>query len=416
MSSKNPYDISMLCGRFQLFHKGHQSLVDTALKMSDRILILVGSAQESATERNPFDIQTRIEMIREVYPDSNVIIKPLTDLTHENDITTEWGKYLLKCTRQFIYKIPELMIYGNDESRSGWFSQDDIMDLTEIIVPRSRLPISGTMLREAMIMDDKETWFKYHSPKLHKYYDQLRGQLLEVDFYKKQFASMMNKNPEIAVEVGESIIKLTQTDDAIIYGYSKNDTASTSNKEEVVDDSYHKLITDLKNRSRSCQLGGDLNRKSLTTDNDIATTIIKPLDLSLVPRMEKDNWGCGCMIINDDNEMLMGLRCKATDKKEWSFPGGGVEVGETPLQAIRREIKEETNLEVKHVKYEGVIHKDGCLDFIFSCKDIKSIYELKPQKGEFAKLDWFDTNIIKGMDIFPFTMEALEMLKNKGAI
>jgi cytidyltransferase-like protein len=63
-----PFDIALLCGRFQIFHKAHESLVDVALKMCDRIIILVGSAQEVGTERNPFDVHTRIQMIKEIYP------------------------------------------------------------------------------------------------------------------------------------------------------------------------------------------------------------------------------------------------------------------------------------------------------------------------------------------------------------
>lgn len=173
-----PYDLAFLCGRFQLAHLGHQSLIDTALRMCDRILIFVGSAQEYGTERNPFDIETRIRMLKEIYPQDNVIVKPLPDLSHEDDISPEWGKYVIEKIKLKVYKIPEMMIYGNDESRSGWFDPEDIKDMTEIIVPRSRLPISATMLRNAMIEDDTDTWFKYHDPKLHKFYDELRGQLM----------------------------------------------------------------------------------------------------------------------------------------------------------------------------------------------------------------------------------------------
>lgn len=179
-----PYDCAFLCGRFQLMHKGHEELVNTALKMCDRILILVGSAQEIGTKRNPFDIETRIKMIKEIFPQDNVIVKPLPDLTNEDDITPEWGKYVLTNIKRYIYKVPELMIYGNDEARSKWFDSEDIKDITEIIVPRSRLPISATMLRQALVEDDKDTWFKYHNSRLHKYYDVIRGQLLACDDYK----------------------------------------------------------------------------------------------------------------------------------------------------------------------------------------------------------------------------------------
>jgi nicotinamide-nucleotide adenylyltransferase len=162
-----------------------------ALQMCDRVLILVGSSQEMGTERNPFDIQTRMQMIREIYPYDNVIIKPLADLSNENDITTDWGKYLIDNIEHHIYKKPDIMIYGNDESRSGWFDPDDIMDITEIIVPRNRIPISATQLREALLKNDKETWFRFHSPKLHKYFGRLREELLASKHYSNEFTRLI---------------------------------------------------------------------------------------------------------------------------------------------------------------------------------------------------------------------------------
>lgn len=176
-NNSKPYDVAMLCGRFQVCHEGHESLINTALNMADRVLVLVGSAQEVGTERNPFDVQTRIEMIKEIYPLDNVIVKPLSDLTNEDDISSEWGQYVLKNVRQYLYKLPDLMIYGNDEARSDWFDKEDIKSVTEIIVSRSKNKVSATQMRKLMIEDNREEWFKHHNSKLHKHYDKLRGML-----------------------------------------------------------------------------------------------------------------------------------------------------------------------------------------------------------------------------------------------
>lgn len=184
------YDTGLIVGRFQTFHKGHQSLVETGLNLCDRLYILVGSSQESGTERNPFNISTRMKVIRECYPDTQrVHIYALADLTNENDITTDWGRYVLDNIDRYIYKAPELMIYGNDEARSRWFDMNDIKDTGEFIIPRSRLPISATMLREMMVKDDRKEWMKWVDPKLHKMYDELRAELMSVPFYQE-----MNKN------------------------------------------------------------------------------------------------------------------------------------------------------------------------------------------------------------------------------
>lgn len=189
-----PYDVGLICGRFQTFHKGHEKLFETGLLLCDRLLILVGSAQECGTERNPFNVNTRTKMIKEVYGDNpNIMIYGLSDLTHEDDICIEWGKYLLDNVDHYIYKNPDVMIYGNDESRSGWFDKKDLKNTTELIINRTELPISATMLRQLMVIDDRKEWMKLVNPRLHKMYDELRRELMGVPFYQEMKASLMGR-------------------------------------------------------------------------------------------------------------------------------------------------------------------------------------------------------------------------------
>lgn len=182
-----PYDVGLICGRFQTFHKGHEKLVNTGLLLCDRLLILVGSAQEYGTERNPLNVTTRIKMIREVYGDNpNIMIYGLSDMTNENDICHEWGRYLLNNADRYIYKNPDIMIYGNDESRSDWFDKKDLKNTTELIINRAELPISATLLRDLMISDKRKEWMELVNPKLHKMYDELRRELLGVPYYNSK--------------------------------------------------------------------------------------------------------------------------------------------------------------------------------------------------------------------------------------
>lgn len=188
-----PYDVGLICGRFQTFHKGHEKLVETGLLLCDRLLILVGSAQECGTERNPLNINTRTKMLKAIYgDDTNIMIYGLPDLTNENDIRPEWGRYLLDNADRYIYKNPELMIYGNDESRSAWFAKEDLKYTTELIINRSELPISATMLRELMVRDDRKGWMALVNPRLHKMYDEIRRELMSVEYYQN-LAKQLNK-------------------------------------------------------------------------------------------------------------------------------------------------------------------------------------------------------------------------------
>lgn len=182
-----PYDVGLICGRFQTFHKGHEKLIDTGLMLCDRLLILIGSAQECGTERNPFNINTRTKMLKTVYGDRpEIMIYGLADLTDENDICPECGKYLLQNVDRYIYKNPEVMIYGNDESRSGWFDKKDLKNTTELIINRAKLPISATILRQLMIEDKRREWMGLVNPKLHKMYDELRNELMATEFYSRK--------------------------------------------------------------------------------------------------------------------------------------------------------------------------------------------------------------------------------------
>lgn len=189
-----PYDVGLICGRFQTFHIGHESLVETGLKLCDRILLLVGSAQEYGTERNPYNINTRTKMLKSIYGDSpSIMIYGLADMTDENDIRPEWGRYLLDNVDRYIYKAPELMIYGNDESRSSWFAPEDIRDTSEFIVNRGRIPVSATMVREAMVFDKRKEWMAMVNPKLHKMYNELRDELMTVPFYQQMVKQVSMK-------------------------------------------------------------------------------------------------------------------------------------------------------------------------------------------------------------------------------
>ena len=58
------YDWAVCIGRFQLFHDAQLALLREALRLAPRCAVLVGSAHNARSPRNPFTFTERVEMIR----------------------------------------------------------------------------------------------------------------------------------------------------------------------------------------------------------------------------------------------------------------------------------------------------------------------------------------------------------------
>ncbi|MEX0874260.1 MAG: NUDIX domain-containing protein [Actinomycetota bacterium] len=77
-------------------------------------------------------------------------------------------------------------------------------------------------------------------------------------------------------------------------------------------------------------------------------------------------------LIVREGKVLLIRRGKEPYKDHWSLPGGGIERGERVREAVRREVNEETGLEVDvgHVagyREERVGQDDHCIIIAFNC-------------------------------------------------
>lgn len=106
--------------------------------------------------------------------------------------------------------------------------------------------------------------------------------------------------------------------------------------------------------------------------------------------------GATVLIFNDKNELLLNLR---SDTGDWGIPGGLKELNETIEECAKREMKEETNLEVDDLKLLAVLSgKDyyfkypnddelDCVIVLFEARNYKG--DLKINDDESTKLEFF---------------------------
>lgn len=73
----------LVVGRFQPFHKGHLAVIREVLAQCDDLIVVIGSAEESHTARNPFTAGERFQMILScltMEERTRILIVPIRDV------------------------------------------------------------------------------------------------------------------------------------------------------------------------------------------------------------------------------------------------------------------------------------------------------------------------------------------------
>lgn len=107
--------------------------------------------------------------------------------------------------------------------------------------------------------------------------------------------------------------------------------------------------------------------------------------------------GAGIILFNNNNEVLLILR---DDKLSipfpnmWDIPGGKVEIGETPEEAIRREMKEEMGLaNLGEINLFGIFTSENITDNVFWKKMDINPAQIDLKEGQ--RIEYFDLERIK---------------------
>lgn len=89
------------------------------------------------------------------------------------------------------------------------------------------------------------------------------------------------------------------------------------------------------------------------------------------------------VICRHDGEILFVRKRNA----KWNLPGGRVEKGETPLQAAKREMVEETGLTFDQLAYVSQYQDDKVIHFLFEAK--RAVHQKARASNEIDDCRWF---------------------------
>ena len=147
--------------------------------------------------------------------------------------------------------------------------------------------------------------------------------------------------------------------------------------------------------------------------NDLFDKLAKDMRTKVISedRTERVELAVLCLI-EDDNKILLQNRIKE-DWKGYTLPGGHVEKGESFVDAVKREIKEETGLVIKKPKLVGVkqfpIEHGRYVVFLFKTNKFTGTLESSLE----GKMEWIEYNDIKNINTVDDFEELLKVMNSK---
>lgn len=158
----------LMLGRFQPFHKGHLALTKQILSECDELVIIIGSAQFSFIEKDPFSAGERVLMIHEALKEEGIDLSRCYIIPVVNDENNaRWLAYLRSMVPPF-----DVLYSGNDFVKYLARSQDSGIAIKEPMFAEIN-EYNGTNIRH--LMQDGKPWEHLVPPAVAKVIQQIGG-------------------------------------------------------------------------------------------------------------------------------------------------------------------------------------------------------------------------------------------------
>jgi len=131
---------ALFIGRFQPFHNAHLSDIKLILKECNKVIIAIGSSQESATKENPFSYEERKEMIERTLKAHKILNYNIIPIPDVND-DEKWVDHVKEIIPEF-----DTVYTGNDFTEK-LFKEKNIEVRKIKLIPK----INATEIRKRII-------------------------------------------------------------------------------------------------------------------------------------------------------------------------------------------------------------------------------------------------------------------------
>lgn len=157
---------ALFVGRFQPFHMGHLSVIKKALEVEDRLIIMIGSAEENHEPANPFTAGERFQMIEAALSAEGIshdryAIIPIRNV--EN--------FMLWTTHVDQYIPPVQKVYTGSDIVKALYTAHGKYEIEDVEFVSN---VSGTVIREKMLKGDDE-WKELVHPAVVKLIEEWDG-------------------------------------------------------------------------------------------------------------------------------------------------------------------------------------------------------------------------------------------------
>ena len=121
------------------------------------------------------------------------------------------------------------------------------------------------------------------------------------------------------------------------------------------------------------------------------------------------------LLVRDGTVLMCERRTDKIYPLHWEFPGGKVEVGESLLQALQRELQEELKIHCHSARFffdDVMTYSNGITYHVTFF--VTSSFVGEPVNTEFNSIDWFNMNELRNILHLSGNSQIIERLTTEG--